>query len=284
MVDREEKYIGSISGKIAAYILLAMGAVISLMPLYWLVMTSLRPAGAEFTYPPEWIPSSFHPENYTIAWNRAPFWIFTFNSILVTFLATLGTLLTASMAAYAFARVPFYGRNVWFGLTLSTMMLPWAVTLIPRFLLFKYMQLFDSLWPLFLPFWFGGGGFYIFLIRQFIMTLPVEMEEAAVVDGASRLRIYFMITMPLTKPAIAAVGVFSFIHHWNDFISPLIYTNREETRTLALGLRYFGDEQFTEFRLIMAVATLMLVPVLVVFFTANKYFVSGVALSGLAGR
>ena len=189
MVDREEKYIGSISGKIAAYILLAFGAVISLMPLYWLVMTSLRPAGAEFTYPPEWIPSSFHPENYPIAWRRAPFWLFTFNSVLVTFLATLGTLLTASMAAYAFARVPFYGRNVWFGLTLSTMMLPWAVTLIPRFLLFKYMQLFDSLWPLFLPFWFGGGGFYIFLIRQFIMTLPVEMEEAAVVDGASRVRI-----------------------------------------------------------------------------------------------
>ena len=118
------------------------------------------------------------------------------NSILVTFLATLGTLLTASMAAYAFARIPFYGRNLWFALTLSTMMLPWAATLIPRFLLFKFMGLFDSLWPLFLPFWFGGGGFYIFLIRQFIMTLPVEMEEAAVVDGASRLRVYLMITMP----------------------------------------------------------------------------------------
>ena len=284
MVEREERYIASISAKIGAYFLLVLGAVISLLPLYWLVMTSLRPAGAEFTYPPEWIPSSFHPENYGIAWNRAPFWLFTFNSILVTFLATFGTILTASMAAYAFARIPFYGRQVWFALTLSTMMLPWAVTLIPRFLLFKYMGLFDSLWPLFLPFWFGGGAFYIFLIRQFIMTLPVEMEEAAVVDGASRLRIYFMITMPLTKPAVAAVGVFSFIHHWNDFMSPLIFTNREETRTLALGLRYFGDEQFTEFRLIMAVATLMLVPVLVVFFAANKYFVSGVALSGLAGR
>lgn len=269
---------------IGAYGILVFGAIVSLMPLYWLVLTSLRPEGAEFTYPPDWIPRSLHPENYAIAWRRAPFWVFSRNSAVITFGATLGTLITASMAAYAFARIRFWGRNFWFILMLSTMMLPWAVTIIPRFMLFKTIGLLDSLWPLILPFWFGGGAFYVFLLRQFIMTLPIEMEEAALVDGASRLQIYLLITLPLAKPALASVGVFSFIRHWNDFMGPLIFTNREASRTLALGLRYFGNEQFTEFRLVMAVATLMLIPVLVVFFAANKYFVKGSALSGLAGR
>ena len=284
MADREGKRITSTPGQIAAYTLLVLGALVSLTPLYWLVVTSLRPEGAEFTYPPEWMPSSLHPENYAMAWRRAPFWIFTRNSVVVTFSSILGTLITASMAAYAFARVRFWGRDVWFGLLLSTMMLPWAATLIPRFLLFQRLHLIDSLWPLIIPFWCGGGAFYVFLLRQFYLTLPIEMEEAALVDGASRLRIYLQITLPLSRPALASVGVFSFIRHWNDFMGPLIFTNRESSRTLALGLRYFGHEQFAEFRLVMAVATLMMVPVLFVFFAANKYFVTGVALSGLAGR
>lgn len=284
MEERAVRQVRSTAGRIAAYTALVLGAIVSLMPLYWLILTSLRPEGAEFTYPPEWLPSSFHPENYAIAWRRAPFWTFTWNSTFVTAMAILGTLLTASMAAYAFARIPFWGREVWFTLLLSTMMLPWAATLIPRFLLFKFLGLIDSLWPLWLPFWFGGGAFYVFLLRQFIMTLPIEMEEAAVVDGASRFRIYAMITLPLTRPALASVAVFQFIARWNDFMGPLIFTNREKYRTLALGLRYFGNEQFTEFRLVMAIAVVMLVPVLAVFFAANKYFVTGVAMSGLAGR
>jgi multiple sugar transport system permease protein len=284
MAEREEKRIGSTPGLIAAYAALVLGAIVMLTPLYWLILTSLRPAGAEFTYPPQWIPTSLHPENYAVAWARAPFWIFTRNTIVVTFSAMVGTLITASMAAYALARLRFAGRNIWFALMMSTMMMPWAVTMIPRFLLFKALGLFDSLWPLIVPYWFGGGAFFVFLIRQFLMTLPIEMEEAALVDGASRLRIFTLITMPLAKPALASVGVFSFISHWNDFMGPLIFTNRERTRTLALGLRYFGDAQLTEFRLVMAVAALMLIPVLVVFFFANKYFVTGMALSGLAGR
>jgi len=284
MADREGKRIISTPGRIAAYTLLVLVALVSLTPLYWLFTTSLRPEGAEFTYPPEWIPSELHPENYAMAWRRAPFWIFTRNSVVVTFSSILGTLITASMAAYAFARVRFWGRDVWFGLLLSTMMLPWAATLIPRFLLFQRLHLIDSLWPLIIPFWFGGGAFYVFLLRQFYLTLPIEMEEAALVDGASRLRIYLQITLPLSRPALAAVGVFSFIRHWNDFMGPLIFTSRERSRTLALGLKYFGNEQFTEFRLVMAIAALMMVPVLFIFFAANKYFVTGVALTGLAGR
>lgn len=284
MPEKEIRRIRSTPAVIAAYVLLVLGAIVMLMPLYWLVLTSLRPAGAEFSYPPQFIPTSLHPENYAVAWARAPFWVFTRNTVVVTFAASVGTLLTASMAAYALARLRFLGRNFWFTLMLSTMMLPWAVTLIPQFLLFKTIGLYDSLWPLIVPSWFGGGAFYVFLIRQFLLTLPIEMEEAALVDGASRLRIFVLITMPLAKPALASVGVFSFIAHWNEFMAPLIFTNREQTRTLGLGLRYFGDAQFTEFRLVMAVSALMLLPVLLVFFVANKYFVTGMALSGLAGR
>ena len=164
------------------------------------------------------------------------------------------------------------------------MMLPGIVTLIPRFLLFQKLHLIDSLWPLIIPSWFGTSAFYIFLLRQFILTLPIEMEEAALVDGASRVRIFTLVAMSLCKPALASVAIFSFIRYWNDFMGPLIFTNHEEVRTLALGLRYFGSEGRTEFRLVMAVAVIMILPVLIVFFAAEKHFVSGVALSGLAGR
>jgi multiple sugar transport system permease protein len=266
------------------YALLALGALVSLVPLYWLVLTSLRPAGGEFTYPPQWMPTSLHFENYAYVLNVAPFALYTWNSTLVTMLATLGTIVSGSMAAYAFARLRFFGRDVWFGVMLSTLMLPSAVTMIPEFLLFRWVGWLDSLRPLIVPFWFGGGALYIFLMRQFFLTLPTEMEDAARVDGAGPFRIYLQIVMPLSGPALASVMVFSFIHHWNDFLGPLIYTNSPQYRTLALGLRYFADENLTQFNYTMAASTLMLVPVLVLFFVANKHFVRGIATSGLAGR
>lgn len=267
-----------------AYSLLTLGALASLVPLYWLVLTSLRPTGGEFTYPPEWFPSSLRFENYGYVLQRAPFGLYTLNSVTVTLVATLGTLVSGSMAAYAFARLRFFGRDMWFGVMLSTLMLPYVVTMIPEFLLFRAAGWLDSLRPLIVPFWFGGGAFYIFLMRQFFLTLPTEMEDAARVDGAGAFRIYLQIVLPLSGPALASVMVFSFIHHWNDFLAPLIYTNSVQNRTLALGLRYFADEQITQFNYTMAASTLMLVPVLLLFFLANKYFVKGIATSGLAGR
>jgi multiple sugar transport system permease protein len=269
---------------VVAYGLLVLGAVWSLLPLYWLVVTSLRPTGGEFTYPPQWIPTEFRFENYAYVFDRAPFLLYSWNSSLITVVATLGTLVSGSMAAYAFGRVRFAGRDIWFGLMLSTMMLPFVVTMIPSYLLFLKIGWFDTFKPLIVPFWFGGGPFYIFLMRQFILTLPTEMDDAARVDGAGHFRIYLQIVMPLSGPALAAVMVFSFIDHWNDFLGPLIYTNTIEKRTLALGLRYFADEQITQFNYTMAASALMLLPVLVIFFLANKYFVNGIATSGLAGR
>jgi multiple sugar transport system permease protein len=266
------------------YALLLLGAALSLIPLYWLVLTSLRPTGGEFTYPPQWFPSRLQVENYAYVLNRAPFALYTLNSTTVTVLATLGTLVSGSMAAFAFARLRFFGRDLWFGIVLSTLMLPYVVTMIPEFLLFRTVGWLDSLKPLIVPFWFGGGAFYIFLMRQFFLTLPTEMEDAARVDGAGPFRIYLQIVLPLSGPALASVMVFSFIHHWNDFLAPLIYTNSAQNRTLALGLRYFADENLTQFNYTMAASTLMLVPVLLLFFLANKYFVKGIATSGLAGR
>ena len=269
---------------VLTYAALALGALISLVPLYWLVLTSLRPTGGEFTYPPQWIPSSLHFENYAYVFDRAPFLTYTRNSVFVTVVATLGTLLSGSLAAYAFARLRFVGRDFWFAVMLSTLMLPYAVTMIPEFLLFRTLGWLDSLWPLIVPYWFGGGALYVFLMRQFFLTLPTEMEDAARVDGAGTFRIYLQIVLPLSGPALASVVVFSFIHHWNDFLGPLIYTNSPAQRTLALGLRYFADEQITQFNYTMAASTLMLVPVLLLFLVANKYFVRGIATSGLAGR
>jgi ABC-type glycerol-3-phosphate transport system permease component len=271
-------------GLALTYGLLTLGALASLLPLYWLVLTSLRPTGGEFTYPPQWIPTSLRFENYAYVLNRAPFALYTLNSTTVTLLATLGTLVSGSMAAYAFARLRFVGRDIWFGVMLSTLMLPYVVTLIPEFLLVRAVGWLDSLRPLIVPFWFGGGAFYIFLMRQFFLTLPTEMEDAARVDGAGPFRIYLQIVLPLSGPALASVMVFSFIQHWNDFLAPLIYTNSVQNRTLALGLRYFADEQITQFNYTMAASTLMLVPVLLLFFAANRYFVKGIATSGLGGR
>jgi ABC-type glycerol-3-phosphate transport system permease component len=263
---------------------LLIGTLVSLVPLYWLILTSLRPTGGEFTYPPQWIPTELRIENYSYVLARAPFGTYTLNSSYVTIVATIGTIISGSLAAYAFARLSFVGRDLWFGVMLSTLMLPYAVTMIPEFLLFRAIGWLDTLNPLIVPSWFGGNAFYIFLMRQFILTLPLEMEDAARVDGAGPFRIYLQIVMPLSGPAIAAVMVFSFIHHWNDFLGPLIYTNSASHRTLALGLRYFADEQITQFNYTMAASALMLVPVLLLFFVANKYFVKGIATSGLAGR
>jgi multiple sugar transport system permease protein len=264
--------------------ILSIGAAIGLFPLYWTWMISLRPDGWEFTYPPQWLPQYFLWENYLRAWRSGPFLIYTRNSLLVSILGTLGTVLTSSLSAYGFSRLRFAGRDLVFGLILSTMMLPSWVTIIPTFIIFKTLRWIDTLRPLYVPAWFGGGAFYIFLLRQFFLTLPVEMEEAARVDGASTFRIYWQIIMPLSGPALASVAVFSYINHWNDFMGPLIFTNSVHSRTLALGLRFFRNEYTTSVNLMMCAAIFMLIPVLILFFAAQRYFVRGVVMSGLAGR
>jgi multiple sugar transport system permease protein len=255
-----------------------------MLPLIWLFSTSLKMPGREFVLPPEWIPSPARWQNYSDAFTARPFAVYTRNTVIVLVGATAGTLLTASMAAYAFARLRFPGRSALFGLTLSTLMLPFIVTMVPTFILFKELDWINTFLPLIVPYWAGGGAFNIFLMRQFFMTIPYELEEAARIDGAGFFRTYWQITLPLSGPVLATVGVFAFIQHWNDFLAPLIYLSSHNLYTLALGVQTFRADFGNQWNLLMAASAAMVVPVLLVYFFAQRYFLRGVVMTGMGGR
>jgi multiple sugar transport system permease protein len=239
-----------------------------------------------------WVPANaitihrrvhFHVENYRDAWNAAPFTRFTLNTVLITACCIVGQVLTASLVAFAFARLEWPGRRQLFLLALATMMLPAEVTMIPTYLIFRQLGWIDTFLPLIVPSFLGGGAFFIFLFRQFFLTLPRELDEAARVDGCSSFGIYWHILMPLCKPIIATIAIFSFVANWNDFLTPLIYLNSSEKFTLAIGLRFFQGEYDTDVHLLMAASTLVLLPVLVVFLIGQKQFVKSIVLSGTKG-
>jgi len=281
-------------GHLVGYATLFFVAVISLLPLLWMVSTSLKEFGREFLFPPQWIPNPVVFGNYITAFETSNLARYLGNTLMIAVLATLGTVLTSSLIAFGFARLEFFGKRVLFIILLSTLMLPGIVTLVPTFVLFRTLGWIDTPLPLIVPSQFGGGAlrgaFYVLLIRQFMLQLPRELDEAALVDGASYFRMYWRIMLPLSKPALAASAIFSFIHHWNDFLNPLIFLNSEEWRTLALYLRFFlytevgGGAGLTRWNLMMAASVVMLIPVLVIFFSAQRYFIRGVALTGIAGR
>jgi len=265
---------------------LVAGAALAVFPLFWMVSTSLKVMGTEWLFPPQWLPDRPQFGNYLSAWGGTPVLLYVRNSVAVTVLATAGNVLAASFVAFGFARLRFVGRDVWFMVLVSTMMLPSVVTLIPTFVLYRSIGWLDTLLPLTAPYWLGGGAFNVFLIRQFYATLPMELDEASRVDGASSVRIWWDIILPLSGPVLATVAVFGFIHHWNDFLGPLIFTSSSDMRTLALGLKLLvtGGFMNTPWNWVMAASVEMLVPVLVLFFSAQRYFVRGIALTGLAGR
>lgn len=266
------------------YIILGFFAVALALPLVWLVSTSLKAGAQIFVMPPKWIPEPIVWQNYPDAFQAVPFHRYFWNTIQIVIFSTLGTLLTSSMAAFAFARLRFPGRGPLFILVLSTLMLPNIVTLIPTFIVFRYLKWINTLKPLIVPFWLGGSPFFIFLIRQFFMTIPYDLDEAARIDGASNFRIYWNILLPLSKPVLATVAIFSFIHHWNDFFLPLVYLQDPSKWTMAIGLQGFKDLYSTSWNLMMAASTAMILPLLILFFLAQRYFVSGIHLTGLAGR
>jgi multiple sugar transport system permease protein len=269
---------------IGAYLGLSAGALILCLPLLWLISTSLKERGHEFLVPPELIPHPILWQNYPEAMTALPFGLYFANTMIVVVMSELGTLLTASMAAFAFARLRFPGRDVLFVLVLSSLMLPNVVTLIPKFVIFRILGWVNTLLPLWVPLWFGGGAFNIFLIRQYTMTLPLELDEAARIDGANNWQIYARVILPLIGPALATVAIFTFIYSWNDFLEPLIYLHDETKRTLALGLLGFQDLYSTEWNLMMAASAVLIIPVVVVFLFAQRYFIRGISLTGLAGR
>jgi multiple sugar transport system permease protein len=270
-------------GKGIIYLLCLAGSAVMLIPLLWLVRSSFMGLSQIFVFPPEWIPDPWHWDNYPKALTTIPFFRYFLNTMTILVPSVIGTVVTSALAAYGFSRLRWPGRDVVFNILMTTLMLPYAVTLIPTFLMWAKLGLINTYWPLVLPSWFGGGIFFIFLLRQFFMTLPTELDEAATIDGANPLQIFWYIIIPLSRPALITVAIFSTLGAWNDFLGPLIYLNDSRQFTLALGLAEFTGLYTSQWHLLMAAATVVLLPVLILFFVAQRYFIEGIALTGSKG-
>ncbi len=256
-------------------------AVVMVIPLVWMVVTSLQTLDETRHYPPTLVPTSLQFRNYTDVLGQAPFARWFVNTLLVTLACVVGNLLFCSLAGYAFARIRFFGREVAFILILATLMVPFQVVIIPTFLIVRSLHLIDTLGALILP--NLAGAFGIFMLRQFFRTLPVELEEAARIDGASRLGILFKIVLPLSGPALATLAVITFMWTWNDFLWPLITIYNPNHMTIQLGLATFQGAHQTNTNLLMAANVMSMLPVLLLFFFAQRYFIRGIATTGLKG-
>jgi len=264
--------------------LIVIGAVIFLIPFAWMVRTSLMSMGEIFLLPIRWIPHEILFSNYPDAVHAVDFGLYFRNSVFVTAFGVVGSALTSSMVAYAFARLRAPGKDFLFIVLLATMMLPYVVTLVPVYLLFRSLHWLDTYAPLIVPQWLGGSAFYVFMLRQFFMGLPMELDDAAKIDGCGFFGIYWRLVLPLSKPALATVGIFSFYGNWNDLLGPLIYLNSMNKFTLPLGLEFFVSVRGTTYwNLLMAASVIVLIPCLVLFFAGQRYFVQGIALTGLKG-
>jgi multiple sugar transport system permease protein len=286
---RSRKYRnGGIVVKAIAYGGLALGGIFALVPFLWMISTSFKTPDQLFIFPPQFIPDPVAPENYLDAWNALPFGSMLLNSLFVTGLAMFGELLSASLVAYGFARFRFRFRNALFVLMLTTMMLPWVVTLIPSFLIWKQLGLINTFDPLTIQALFAWGPLYIFLLRQFFMGVSREIEEAAVVDGANPVQVLWHVMLPLVKPVLLAIGLLSFVGNWNNFRLPLIYLSQPVERfTLPLGLQFFqatlSASEAPRWHYMMAMSTMMAIPILVLFFLAQRQFIEGIQLGGVKG-
>ncbi len=271
------------AGRVVTYLLLIFGSIVMLIPFVWLVRSSFMELGQIFIIPPEWIPRPFTFMNYVDAFTAVPFFRYFLNTMIILVSVEVGVLLSSSISAYSFARLRWPGRNLIFVILLSGLMLPYAVTLIPTFILWRYLGGINTFLPLTVPAWFGGGIFNIFLLRQFFMTIPIELDEAAHIDGATFFQVYYKIILPLSKPALIVVAVFNFMWVWNDFLGPIIYLNDPDKFTLAIGLAGFKSIYSAQWHLLMAASTAVLLPMIIVFFIGQKYFIQGIALTGLKG-
>ncbi len=257
-------------------------AVIFLLPFLWMVSTSLKTDEQLFVYPPIWIPHPIAWWNYPNTVTYITFFLYLRNTVIIAAAATIGELISCSLVAYSLARIPWRGRQVLFIITVATLMLPFQVTLIPLFLVFKHIGWVGDFRPLIVPHFFGSG-LYIFLLRQFFMTIPMELSEAARIDGASEFRIYWSILLPLAKAALATVAIFEFIARWRDYLGPLIYLNDQKLFVLSLGLYEYSSQYGREWGLLMAASVLITLPIILLFFFLQKVFVQGIALTGIKG-
>jgi multiple sugar transport system permease protein len=269
---------------VIVYTVLILGLIPSLLPLIWLIRSAFMGDQQIFTSPPEWIPDPWQPQNFAQVFETVPFGRYLLNTIIVEAGVMVGMIFSCSLGAFSFARMQWRGRNVVFALTISTLLLPYAVTIIPTFWMWQNLGAIDTFVPLIAPAFFGGAGmqgaFYIFMLRQFFMNIPYSLDEAAYVDGASPWWVWWKVVMPLSRPAVMVVVVFTFVNTWKDFLGPLIYLNSQENYTLAVGLASFQGAYTGQWGLLMAGAAMVLLPVIVLFAFAQKYFVQGVTFTG----
>jgi ABC-type glycerol-3-phosphate transport system permease component len=280
---RRRKARRELINRIIAYAALIVGSAVMVVPFLWMISTSLKKEGTVYVFPPVWIPPTLHWENYSTLFSIVPFGSAFINSTIIAVSVTVGQVLSASLAAYAFARLRFRGKNVLFVIFLATIMVPSQVTLIPTFMLFRAIGWVNTLLPLTVPAFFGSA-FGMFLLRQFFLSLPRELFEAAVIDGASPPYSYWRIALPLAKPALATFGVFVFMGTWNDLITPAIYLNDMDKMTLTLVLAQLNNGFGADYTAhTMAGAILSILPLLIAFLLAQRYFVQGITLTGLKG-
>jgi multiple sugar transport system permease protein len=266
----------------AKHIVLILLSIVFAMPFVWLVSTSLKPTSQIFKLPPEWIPDPVVWNNYPEALTYIPFFHYMGNTFYIAGFNVIALTASSSFVAYGFARIAWPGRNLVFSVLVSTLMIPYAVTLIPTFLIFRQVGWVGTYHPLTIPALFADA-FSVFLLRQFYMTIPAALSEAARIDGASEFGIYGQIILPLSKPALATVALFTFMRNWNDLLGPLIYLSDKDSYTLALGMNGFFSRAGTEWALLMAASTVMIMPIIILFFFAQRTFIQGISLTGIKG-
>jgi multiple sugar transport system permease protein len=267
---------------ILIHILLIPAAFVFLLPFLWMLSTALKPDSQLYAYPPIWIPNPLQWANFPKTVTFVPFFLYLRNTLIISISSMVGVVISSALAAYSLARIRWPGRHILFLLTIATLMLPFQVTLIPVFLVFKNLGWVGDFRPLILPQFFGYA-YYIFLMRQFFMSIPQELSEAAYIDGANEFRIFWSVVLPLAKPALATVAVFQFIRSWTDYINPLIYLNDQNLYTLQLGLQQYSSQYGREWGLLMAAAVLISLPPIIIFFLTQRTFVQGVTLTGIKG-
>ncbi len=279
--------------QVIIYNCLVIGGLIMVLPFYWMVITSFKNYEEALSFPPVWFPSEFHPENFELAWvspsgtlygdppRPLTFSRYFYVSILTGSLSTFGTLITSALAAYAFAKMRFFGRGLFFYMVLATMMVPGQVLLIPNFVILQYLQWLDKFEALIVP-WLASV-FCIFLMRQFFTTIPDDLWDAAQIDGSGRFRFLWQVVIPLSKPVMITAGIFTFLMSWNSLLWPLIMTNSPEMRTLMVGLQNFSQDAGSDYHLLMAASTMAILPIVILFFFLQKFFIAGIARTGLKG-
>jgi ABC-type glycerol-3-phosphate transport system permease component len=268
-------------GKVGAYLVVLAASAIMILPYLWMISTSLKDMEQAFAYPPRWLPDPAIWANFVTIFQKVPLARYMWNTLVIAVLATVGAMLSASMTGFAVARLRWPGRDLFFTLLLATLMIPAQVTMIPRFVIMKNLGWVDTFLPLIVPH-FLGQAFGVFLMRQFFLSLPGELLDAARIDGCSHVGALWRIYLPLSAPALAVVGVFTFMSSWNDLLDPLIYLNSTDKFTLSIGLAFFrGQYGQTEWPLLMAAAFVSIVPMIVLYIFAQRYFVEGIATAGL---